>query len=42
MYRALPARTTSCSAAMVSSIGVCSSQRVDLVQVDVVGAEPLQ
>ena len=27
MYRALPARTTSCSASIVSSIGVRGSQR---------------
>ena len=42
MYRALPALTTSCSASSVSSIGVVVVPAVDLVEVDVIGAEPPQ
>ena len=42
MYSALPALTTSCRAASVSSIGVCGIEAVDLVEIDVIGAEPAQ
>ena len=38
----LAAFTTSCSASMVSSIGVCMVEAVDLVEIDIVHAQPLQ
>ena len=41
-YRALPALTTSCSASSVSSIGVLVVPAVDLVEVDVIRAQPAE